>query len=160
MSTSTENYGFVQPELTDAADITETNVNWDILDYELSTKQSVLVVTLDEIDADSGRYYSDKKYDAIVEAINIGFIPVCVFTKNDVPYLLRYVNHNDYNVLFSAILETNSVALITAAIPNGTGFTEITLTELAKKSNISYGTTDLTAGTSYLKTGNLYFVYE
>lgn len=36
----------------------------------------------------------------------------------------------------------------------------VSLSELARKSDITYGTTDLTAGTSSLATGKLYFVYE
>jgi hypothetical protein len=35
MSTTTKNYGLVKPELTDAADITATNKNWDKIDTEL-----------------------------------------------------------------------------------------------------------------------------
>lgn len=35
MSKSTKNYSFVKPELTDAADITATNKNWDKVDNEL-----------------------------------------------------------------------------------------------------------------------------
>lgn len=36
MSTTTTNYGLVKPELTDAADITAMNANWDLIDEELS----------------------------------------------------------------------------------------------------------------------------
>lgn len=35
MSTVTTNYGLVKPELTDAADITATNGNWDTIDQKL-----------------------------------------------------------------------------------------------------------------------------
>mgnify|MGYP003559145305 CR=1 FL=1 len=35
MSTTTTNYGFIKPELTDAADITAMNSNWDKIDEEL-----------------------------------------------------------------------------------------------------------------------------
>ena len=41
MSTTTTNYSFIKPELTDAADITQTNPNWDILDAELVKKVSL-----------------------------------------------------------------------------------------------------------------------
>ena len=35
MSTITSNYNLIKPELTDAADITATNQNWDAIDEEL-----------------------------------------------------------------------------------------------------------------------------
>ena len=35
MSTTTTNYGLVKPELTDAADITAMNINWDTLDTKI-----------------------------------------------------------------------------------------------------------------------------
>lgn len=35
MSKTTTNFGFIKPELTDAADITATNKNWDTLDEKL-----------------------------------------------------------------------------------------------------------------------------
>ena len=35
MSTTTTNFGFVKPELTDPADITSFNANWDIIDENL-----------------------------------------------------------------------------------------------------------------------------
>lgn len=38
MSTTTTNYGLVKPELTDAADITAMNPNWDKIDQELNKK--------------------------------------------------------------------------------------------------------------------------
>ena len=35
MSTTTTNYGLVKPEITDAADITAMNTNWDTVDTKL-----------------------------------------------------------------------------------------------------------------------------
>ena len=40
MSTTTKNYGLVKPELTDAADITAMNENWDKIDEELKKTYS------------------------------------------------------------------------------------------------------------------------
>lgn len=37
MATKTTNYNFVKPELSDVADITAQNKNWDTLDSELKT---------------------------------------------------------------------------------------------------------------------------
>lgn len=55
MSTATTNYGLVKPELTDAADITAMNGNWDTLDTKLkevsdkATDPSVLSGKVDKI---------------------------------------------------------------------------------------------------------------
>lgn len=41
MSKTTTNYGMFKPELTDPADITKMNPNWDIIDEELHKKASL-----------------------------------------------------------------------------------------------------------------------
>ena len=41
MSTTTTNYNLIKPELTDAADITATNENWDTIDAELKKRASL-----------------------------------------------------------------------------------------------------------------------
>lgn len=54
MSTTTTNYGLVKPELTDAADITAMNGNWDTLDTKLkevsdnATDPSILAGKVDK----------------------------------------------------------------------------------------------------------------
>jgi hypothetical protein len=48
LSTTTSNYKFVKPELTDGADITATNVNWDILDENLGTGDGITTMTYAE----------------------------------------------------------------------------------------------------------------
>ena len=40
MSTVTSNYAFVKPALTDAADITATNGNWDKIDQNLKSLEN------------------------------------------------------------------------------------------------------------------------
>lgn len=40
MSTTTTNYNLVKPELTDAADITAMNLNWDTIDTKLKTLET------------------------------------------------------------------------------------------------------------------------
>lgn len=37
MATTTTKYGFIKPQLTDAADITATNGNWDKIETELDS---------------------------------------------------------------------------------------------------------------------------
>lgn len=48
MSTTTTNLGLVKPELTDAADITAMNPNWDEIDSELIDKWSKTAETITE----------------------------------------------------------------------------------------------------------------
>lgn len=43
MSKSTAKYGFLKPELTDAADITAYNANWDKLDTELTNLNTKVI---------------------------------------------------------------------------------------------------------------------
>lgn len=40
MSTTTTNYQFIKPALTDPADITALNANWDKIDAELANRES------------------------------------------------------------------------------------------------------------------------
>jgi hypothetical protein len=42
MSTTTTNYGLIKPELTDAADITAMNENWNIIDAELKNRATLV----------------------------------------------------------------------------------------------------------------------
>lgn len=49
MSTTTTNYGLVKPELTDAADITAMNGNWDTIDAELKNNKSYVDQKIQEI---------------------------------------------------------------------------------------------------------------
>lgn len=44
MSTTTTNYGFIKPELSDTADITAYNPNWEKLDTELSHLNTLAIV--------------------------------------------------------------------------------------------------------------------
>ena len=41
MSTTTTNYGLIKPQLTDSADITATNGNWDKIDTELKSRATL-----------------------------------------------------------------------------------------------------------------------
>ena len=59
MSTTTTNFGLVKPELTDAADITAMNPNWDTIDEELVNLQE----TIDNFES------SDLTYTELVESV-------------------------------------------------------------------------------------------
>ena len=55
MSTQTEKYKLVSPELTDPADITSTNINWGIIETELKNLKLYydnLLNAIDEIRSD------------------------------------------------------------------------------------------------------------
>lgn len=56
MATNTANLGFVKPALTDAANITATNVNWDAVDESLTDK------TMERTTADSNGIYTVVTY--------------------------------------------------------------------------------------------------
>lgn len=53
MSTTTEKYGFIKPELTDAADITATNNNWDIIEKQFDSTVSTGNVLVANTDLDT-----------------------------------------------------------------------------------------------------------
>lgn len=70
MSTTTTNFSFIKPELTDAADITQTNANWDALDNLLGNVSSVKVKTAvlhsyAWILGDDGRYYQTIEVEGV-----------------------------------------------------------------------------------------------
>ena len=51
MSTKTPNYGLIKPELTDPANITMMNTNWDTIDTKLSNHAGVISTTRDTLSA-------------------------------------------------------------------------------------------------------------
>lgn len=65
MSTTTTNYGLVKPELTDVADITAMNSNWDTIDTELKE----LNETIDNLDASDVGAYSKEEMDELLENV-------------------------------------------------------------------------------------------
>ena len=50
MSKTTTNYGFIKPELTDSADITKTNSNWDAVDTQLKSVNDKVKSLDDKVD--------------------------------------------------------------------------------------------------------------
>ena len=51
MSKTTTNYNLIKPELTDAADITATNSNWDVIDTELKNINDEIDTTNTAVEA-------------------------------------------------------------------------------------------------------------
>ena len=90
MSTTTTNYGLVKPELTDAADITAMNGNWDTLDAKLkevsdkATDPSILAGKVDKAGDsltgsltfnNTGSYHALQKYrllNSVTYGVNVG----------------------------------------------------------------------------------------
>ena len=72
MSTTTKNYGLIKPEITDAADVTATNTNWDKVDEQLkSVNDSLNRVSpnyvIEQNDGEQQKFWVGTKaeYDAI-----------------------------------------------------------------------------------------------
>ena len=92
MSTSTTNYGLIKPELTDAADITATNENWDKIDAELKKKTAIPVssdVPTDAYlwidpneDTVEENHVTDKNNPHNVTASQVGAIPNPVYVAD------------------------------------------------------------------------------
>lgn len=144
MSTTTTNFGLVKPELTDPADITQTNENWDKIDAELLKNDKIFIAE-----------FPQNGYDEIVEAANSGKM---VFYKHELspstPHYVPLIWFNEKECYFASYLPSKYIQI---TVPStGSSFTNVTL----NPSNFTYGTEDLTAGVSALITGKLHFVYE
>lgn len=216
MSTKTTNLELIKLELTDVADITSFNTNWDKIDGELkdlkdntpdaynlpTAGQNKLggVKTTSTITSNSGHtacpiisgvpYYKNTTYSAATQSSN-GLMSSSDKTKLDGIATGAEVNQNAFsnvkvgNTTISADSKTDTLEIVAGS--NVTITTEATndkVTIAAKDTTYgtatqsasglmssndktkldgmgyTYGTTDLTAGTSQLETGKLYFVYE
>lgn len=67
MSTTTTNYNLIKPELTDAADITATNANWDTIDSNLN-KATTFVPTEITASSDLNTYTTSGIYKCSTDA--------------------------------------------------------------------------------------------
>ena len=219
MSTTTNKYNLVKPQLTDSADITAMNVNWDKLDEVLSTKYGTdnkpkasdvgaapsnhthddRYYTETEVNnlidgvkpfivniSDNGESFTaDKTFSEVLAAYNSGKTLMAYYNEYKIPLTQVDVNQyivfqtgTDYGYLAFLILVDNTVGSIfetfsysdhhhfPSDIKSGTFASYVKAnadgqdpaTSLLR--NIKAGTSDLTAGSSSLATGELYFVYE
>lgn len=81
---TTTNFGFNKPEMTDAADITATNENWDKIDEGLYyTSHAKLLTSADNLNTitESGHYYWNPTVDN----------PNVPFTDEDFPECFSYM---------------------------------------------------------------------
>lgn len=94
MSKTTTNYALVKPELTDAADITAMNANWDKIDSELkkASKSEVFIAT-----------YGSTTYDDVKSAYDAGKAIFCIRNQYIAP--LQYFDGSG-DMLFCAFQST------------------------------------------------------
>lgn len=184
MSQNTTNYNLKKAELTDAADITALNANWDTIDSTMKTLSD-------------GKANASHNHNA--SAINAGTLPVehggtGLGTLTSGSYLvgngagnvtlktpsevLEDIGANNIITGAATTIVTNNLTVSRAVVSNSSGkiaVSNTTSTELGylsgvtssvqgqlngKQDNITYSNTDLTAGTSELATGTFYAYYE
>lgn len=88
MSTTTTNYNFIKPALTDPADITAFNANWDKLDFELANRvssskaNSAILLYNGWTMGSDGRYYQTVAVEGVTVDTEIVIVD-CDLTTND-----------------------------------------------------------------------------
>ena len=230
MSTTTTNLGLIKLELTDPADITAMNENWDKIDEELSDVSQTVETAISNITpenigaAPSGYGYGEQmveitspagetyeeycaKIDALLadmqnrqtmqinatppysEDSSFGACAVTLYKGTDAYASLVTIGHsNKYaygwrmqkrggvweafewidppmnvDVVYRTIERYNGNAVYKKLSSDGVLYWSTdkeTWNTYITQAGITYGTTDLTAGTSALGTGKLYFIYE
>jgi hypothetical protein len=144
MSTQTTNLKLVKPELTDVADITAFNSNWDKLDEKFNSNGKI---KSDSLDIET--LVSDLEEAGIKGGVE-------GYSKEEVNNLLEEKSNSDHKHSMDDI--TSGTLPIEKG---GTGATTIegARTNLGVAPMYTYSTTDIVAGTTPLETGKLYFVY-
>lgn len=80
MSTTTAKFGLVKPELTDSADITAMNPNWDKIDNELSIRNLKTYTTLEQIGLTTG----NETIETIINAMaNLSYLQCATTSANN-----------------------------------------------------------------------------
>lgn len=149
MSKKTTNYSLVKPELTDSADITATNSNWDTIDAELKQRATL---------GDDGKVLSsqlpsvnDQKVTftraSVLQNLTSGSKLSTLFGQLDL-LNYRYLNHvlldNPHKVTASQVGAYSKIESNEKFAPAYT-----------------YGTEDIEEGSaSPYENGHLHFIYE
>lgn len=97
------------------------------------------------------------------ENISSGATSVCQevrITNNDYPFRIRYLGANGTWGDWSASINAGTIGKGTLAGQVKANATSVQTLGTAQVRNIYAGTSDLTAGTSTLATGDIYFCYE
>jgi hypothetical protein len=101
MSTTTTNYQFIKPALTDPADITALNANWDKIDHELANRDSsskaVSTVLLYNgwTMGNDGRYYQTVAVEGVTKDTEIVIVD-CDLTTNDADARIEILSAWEY----------------------------------------------------------------
>lgn len=99
MSTNTLNFGLFKPELTDPADITKMNPNWDTIDAELKnlSEQSGIIISPDE--PETGDVWIDTDEEGggggAVSSVN-GQVGDVTLSPEDIDAAPSEHTHNEY----------------------------------------------------------------
>ena len=170
MSTQTTNFELVKPELTDVADITAMNGNWDKIDKKLKEHDEMSAEDVGALPITGGELTGELVVNQNFQVRQ---------TYNGVPYrsYIRPVNYELGGEYSTAIIHYNNGTNDAQLVFNKNGIAmrdnvnaklyQIFGQHNAETAAISirshlytYGTTDLTAGSSALTTGRLHYVYE
>lgn len=183
MSTQTTNFNLVKPELTDVADITAMNPNWDTIDTELnkiSGKQPTITggassITTTNLTA-SKALVSDASGKVAVSAVTDAELGYLSGVGSNVQTQL---NGKQETITGGAsTITSNNLTTNRAMVSNASGkvsTSSVTSTELGylsgvtssvqtqlnnKQGSFTISNTDLTPGTSPLTSGQFYAYYE
>lgn len=176
MSLKTTNYNLIKPELTDAADITATNSNWDTIDQKLHTAETGLGELTTEVEgkADANEHiYKTYRFPselgltdstvtmaALLTALPTGsMINIAVdttFTALDVPtkYGSLTVIKSDLSRAYAIMAQVNSENIWYCSSKSTTH--EFGSWKKLNTANITYGTAEPTGGNP----GDIYIQYE
>lgn len=156
---TTNNYGFNKPELTDPADITVTNPNWDILDEELAKNYKIYDTLACSSDTDLDNHLSTIYSTMVnneVRHFALDCFATCSFAGSH--WLATMYKADNFAMLEMRSPEENKTM---RRVRNPGGWMAW---ETAPKSSditpIAISHIDLTAGETPLATGTVYLVYE
>lgn len=151
MSTRTPNFELVKPALTDPADITAFNENWDKVDAELKRQADATTDVSGQINTHNTdtSAHADIRQD-IEDAKTYTDEQIAKIPKPDVSAEIN--SHNTNTAAHSDIRTTVTTALNTA--------NNAQTVANSKAPMYTYGNTDLEDGVTPLEAGKLHFVYE
>lgn len=155
MSTKTKNYEFVKPELTDTADITATNTNWDKVDETLKGLDGALATektTLSDADTLSVNDSTSSNVLKKITWANIKTLLGNLFALKTHKHITSEIT--DFPTEMTPSSHTHNVADVNGTLPiskGGTGATDAT----TARTNL--GITPVNIG---LKTETLIYHYE
>ena len=161
MSKLTSNYNFIKPELTDPANITVMNENWDKIDEELK-KQA-------DATPDVSTHINNHNSDTSAHSDIRELVTTAKTTADNAANAAASAQSTASGKADKTHTHTKSqITDFPSSMPASDVYSwakqsskpTYTPSEIGAAPAYTYGTTDLTAGTSTLATGKLYLVYE